>query len=56
MASVYQKNVKMSKTMQIRFSEAFLEKVDAWGLAEKMPSRSQAIRELIAKGLETLQK
>lgn len=52
MASVYNRPPAMEKTMQIRFSDELIKRIDKWGVSEQMPSRSEAIRTLIERVLE----
>lgn len=52
MTSAYATMEPLTRPLQIRFPESLMSKIDEFGVAERMPSRSAAIRTLIEKGLE----
>ncbi len=52
MTSAYSNMEPLTRPMQIRFPESLMSKIDKFGVTERMPSRSAAIRTLIEKGLE----
>ncbi len=52
MASAYSSSETFNKTIQVRFSEELLSKIDTWGLQVRKRSRSEAVRDLIEMGLE----
>lgn len=55
MASAYSSTEVFNKTVQVRFSEALLSKIDDWGQDTRKRSRSEAIRDLIEVGLEKVE-
>lgn len=52
MNSAYKTDEPLGRVLQIRFPERLMDRVDAFGNTERMPSRSAAVRILIEKGLE----
>lgn len=56
MKSGYDAPAIFDRPIQIRFPSELIERIDAWGKAERMRSRSEAIRQLLEDALSKKEK